>query len=947
MFCDLVGSTPLSQQLDPEELREVLRAYQETCAGVICRFDGYIANYLGDGLLIYFGYPLAHEDDAQRAVRAGLGIIEAMQRLNLQLQEAKGVTLHVRLGIHTGLVVAGEMGSGDRRDPMAIVGETPNIAARLQEVATPDTVVISAATHRLVQGFFSCQALGAHSLKGLSQPVVVYQVLQERPVQNRLEAAISTGLTPLVGRTEEVRLLLERWEEVKKGVGQVVLLQGEAGIGKSRLVQVIKDRIATEPHLRLECRCSPYYQNSALYPVIDLLQRALQLSRDESTTSKIAKLERFLDSYALPLPQTLPLFASLLSLPLGQDYKPLSLTPQRQKQQTLQILLHILQKIASQQLVLLVIEDLHWIDPSTLEFLTLLITQDPPPPILTLLTYRPGFQPTWPGSVHLTQMTLTRLTPSQVEEMITELGRGKAFPDEVLGQLVEKTDGIPLFVEELTKMVLESDLLVEEEDRYTLLAPLPPLAIPSTLHDSLMARLDRLAMVKEVAQVGATLGRSFPYELLQAILPLDETTLQQALTRLVDAELLYQQGSPPYATYRFKHALIQETAYHSLLKSTRQRYHQRIAQVLEERFPETREIHPELLAHHYTEAGIWDKALACWQSAGQRAIERSAHLEAIGHLRKGLEILSRLPDTAERTLQELSLHIALGIPLIATRGYAAPEVEQVYARAHELCRQLKEVPHLFPALRGLWGFYNVRAELRIARELGEQLLVLAQQTQDPTLLLDAHRILGNTLFWCGDLPTARTHLEQGLKLYDPQQHRVHAFRTGLDPGVACLGFAAVTLWLLGYPDQALEKSQKALTLAQTLSHPFTLAYALNLAAILSQLRGEREKMQEQAESMISLSREQGFPFWEAVGMIYLGWTLAEQGKGEEGLAHMQQGLAAYRSLGATLGLPSFLALLAEVYGEGGETAQGMYLLEEALERVDKHAERWWEAELYR
>jgi class 3 adenylate cyclase len=620
LFCDLVDSTVLASQLDPEELREVVRAYQEACAKVIARYEGHIAQYLGDGLLVYFGYPLAHEDDAQRAVRAGLGMVETLGQLNTRLTQERGVQLAARLGIHTGLVVVGEVGGGARQEQLAL-GETPNLAARLQSIALPNTLVISAATFQLLGGFFACQPLGIPLLKGVAQPLAVYRVLYESMARSRLDAVGSTGLTPLVGREQEVELLLERWRQVKDGVGQIVLLSGEAGIGKSRLVQVLKEHAATEPQAWLTpCQCSPYYQNTALYPMIDLLERVtLCFEREESPQQKLRKLEGLVVQYGLPLAETVPLLAALLSLPLSADYAPLALSPAQQKQQTLHALLMILLRIAAQQPVLFVMEDLHWVDPSTIELLSLLVDQGPTARILALFSFRPDFTPPWTGRAHLTHVTVHRLPRHEAVEMIRQVAHGKMVPPEVVEQIVAKTDGVPLFVEELTKMVLESGLLQERDERYVLTGPLPPLAIPATLHDSLMARLDRLATVKSLAQLGATLGREFAYDLLQAVAPWDETALQRGLHQLVEAEFLYQRGLPPQATYLFKHALIQEEAYQSLLKSTRQQYHQRIAQALEGQFPDTVATQPELLAHHYTQAELPEQALPYWQRAGQHA----------------------------------------------------------------------------------------------------------------------------------------------------------------------------------------------------------------------------------------------------------------------------------------------------------------------------------------
>jgi TOMM system kinase/cyclase fusion protein len=945
LFCDLVDSTALASQLDPEEWREVVRAYQDTCAKVIARYEGHIAQYLGDGLLVYFGYPQAHEDDAQRAVRAGLGMLEAMGQLNARLAQERGVSLAVRLGVHTGQVVVGEIGGGARHERLAL-GETPNVAARLQGLAEPNTVVISAATRLLLGGFFGCQLIGTPRLKGVIQPLAVYQVLYESTARSRLEAAGRTSLTPLVGREPEVALLRERWAQVMEGLGQVVLLSGEAGIGKSRLVQGLTEQVASEPHVWLTpCQCSPYHQNTALYPMVELLERvALGFEREESSQQKLHKLKGFMVQYGLPLAEAVPLFAALLSLPLGADYAPLTVSPEQQKQLTLHALLTILLRIATQQPVLFVMEDLHWVDPSTLEFLTLLVDQGPTARILALFTCRPDFHPPWTGRSHLTQVTLTRLPRRQAAELTGRVAHGKALPAEVVEQVVAKTDGVPLFVEELTKMVLESGLLQEQEDRYALTGPLPPLAIPATLHDSLMARLDRLATVKTIAQLGATLGREFTYDLLQAVSPWDEGTVQRGLHQLVEAEFLYQTGLPPQATYRFKHALIQEEAYQSLLRSTRQQHHQRIAQVLEAQFPDTAQTQPELLAHHYTEAGLNELAVAYWHQAGQRANERSAFIEAIADLTQGLELLKTQPDTRERARQELALHLDLRAPLVATQGYGAPAVEQTNTRARELCAQLGDTPELFPALQGLWSFSFVHAQYQIALEVGARLLQMTQHVQDPTLCPVAHWALGASLLCVGELGAARAHLEEMIAFYDPQQHHALAFRYRTDPGVVCRSWAGLALWLLGYPDQALARSHAALALAREVSHPFSLAFALFFNAKLHQLRHEEQATQVLAEEVLTLATARGFPFWMAYGTVWKGWALAAQGQRQAGIAQMQQRRADFRT---TLFQTVCLTLLAEAYGNVGQIGEGLTLLDEALAVVQESGERFYEAELCR
>ena len=948
LFCDLVDSTVLASQLDPEDLREVVRAYQDACAKVIARFDGHIAQYLGDGLLVYFGYPLAHEDDAQRAVRAGLGIVEALGQLNSRLAAEWGVHLAVRLGVHTGLVVVGEVGGGTRQEQLAL-GETPNIAARLQGIAAPNTLVISATTFQLLGGFFACQPLGTPPLKGVVQPLAVYRVLYESMARSRLEVTGSTALTALVGREQEIGLLRERWAQVKDGLGQVVLLSGEAGIGKSRLVQVLKEQVATEPQAWLTpCQCSPYYQNTALYPMIDLFERVvLQFDREESPEQKRSKLEGLLVQHGLPLAETVPLFAALLSFPLTADYAPLKISPEQQKQRTLQALLTMLLRIAAQQPVLFVMEDLHWVDPTTLEFFSLLVDQGPTARILALLTFRPDFSPPWTGRSHLTQVMVTRLPRPQAVEIIRQMTHDKALPSEVVEQIVAKTDGVPLFVEELTKMMLESGLLQEGAERYELTGPLPPLAIPATLHDSLMARLDRLAMVKGLAQLGATLGREFSYELLRAVSPWDEVTVQRGLHQLVEAEFLYQRGVPPQATYLFKHALIQDTAYQSLLRSTRQQFHQRIVQVLEAQFPEICETQPELLAHHYTEAGVIAHAIPYWQKAGQRAIQRSAHAEAIAHFSKGLDLLKILPDSPARARQELGFQVALGPALMVAKGWGAPEVEPVYARARALSQQVEESPELFPILWGLWRFYFVRTEYQTARALAEQCLSLAQRVHDTALLLLAHQVLGATAYYLGEVTLGRVYLEQGLALYAPQEHRPLAFRYGLDLGVWCLSYLAWPLWMLGYPDQALQRSREALTLAQELSHPVSLAAALFYIAITHHLRRDSDAVQECAEAAIALAREQGFALYLAVGTAMRGWAVSVQGHAEEGMTQLRQGMAALQAMGVKLDSPRFLGMLAEAHASMGQAEEGLRILAEALRVADNTGEHYYTAELCR
>jgi predicted ATPase len=866
-----------------------------------------------------------------------------MGDLNTRLQEAKGIQLAVRLGIHRGLVVVGEMGGEWRYENLAL-GEVPNIASRIQGLAQPNTIMISPDTYRLTQGFFECQDLGAQTFRGVAEPVHVYRVLQESGARGRLDVAVTRGLTPLVGRESEVTLLLERWAQAKSGQGQVVLLTGDAGIGKSRLVQMLKDHVADEPHVRWECRSLSYYQNTALYPLTDLSQRTLQWQQDETPDAKLEKLEQTLSQYRLPLEDTVPLLAPLLALTVPEHRYPLlNLSPQRQRQKTLETIVAILLELAERHPVLFIVEDLHWTDPSTLELLNLVLNQTPTASLLVLLTCRPTFQPTWSHRSYLSEITVNRLSHAQVEQFVNCMTAGKALPTEVLQQIIAKTDGVPLFVEEMTKAILESGQLKAVDGHYALVGSLRALTIPVTLQDSLMARLDRLVTAKAVAQYAAVIGRQFSYALLQAVSQLDEVMLQHELRRLVEAELVYQRGVPPQAYYFFKHALIRDAAYESLLKSTRQHYHQCIAQVLETQFPETAEAQPELLAHHYTEAGLPEKAVNYWYHAGQSAIQRSAHVEAISHLHTGLTLLQALPETSERLQSELLLQVALGRALMVTNGYGSPEVGEVYNRARALCKQIEKHRQLFSILRGLATFYSIRADFQTAQDLGEQCLVLAQSDADPSRLLRAHELLGRILHYRGELTRARTHLEHPLALYDTGQ----GTRAIQDTHVTCLSVFVLALWNLGYPDQARQRNCEAQTLAHALSHPFTLAEAVFFATLTHIGCRDVQQVRALTETLITLATAQGFPNWVCHGTIFRGWVRAMQEHGEEAIVQIQQGLAAWRSIGGELARTRYLGFLAEAHGTLGEPEAGLAVLTEALTHVDTTGERANEAEIYR
>jgi predicted ATPase len=701
--------------------------------------------------------------------------------------------------------------------------------------------------------------------------------------------------------------------------------------------------VAEEPCKRLRYYCSPYHVNSALHPVIEQLERAAGLQRGDPPEVKLDKLEATLARNGAAA-EAAALLAPFLSIPTGERYPPVELSPKQQKEKTFQLLIDQLRGLAARQPVLILFEDAHWIDPSTRELLHVLVPQLQRLPILLVITFRPEFTPPWTGHTHITQLSLSRLSQRQATILIEGLTAGRSLPPNLLAQILVKTDGVPLFVEELTKTVLESGLLEEAGDTLALCGPFSPLAIPTTLHDSLLARLDRLAPVKEVAQTGAVIGREFSHELLSAVVQMPDEALDAALDQLVASQLVFRRGDALEATYTFKHALVRDAAYQSLLRSRRRQLHSRVAKVLETEFPELAEAEPELLAWHYTGADLKEQAVRYWQRAGQRAVERSAHLEAIAHLGQGLEVLASLPETPERIQQELALQTALGPALMAARGQGAPEVGRAYARARELCAALGEPPQLFPVLWGLWRFSSIRAEHDAARELGEECLSLAQKLDDPTLLMAAYSALGGTLLWLGEVAQGQAYLDRAAALYDPDRQRTLPFRFGQDPAVSSLSYSAWSLWALGFPDRALRRSDEARALAEKLANPVSVAASLVYAAMTHQFRREGRAAQRRAEAAIALSDEHGLPQFQTVGAILRGWALAAQGQLDEGIARMRDGLAARREQGIELARPWYLALLAGAYGEAGEVDEGLRLLAEASSLSDKG---YYEPELRR
>ncbi len=942
MFVDLVGSTALSARLDPEEMRAVLRAYQDAVAGEVTRFEGHVAKYMGDGVLAYFGYPHDHEDDAERAVRAGLAVVTAVA----SLRAPGGEPLTTRVGVATGLVVVGDLVGEGAAQEEAVVGETPNLAARLQALAEPGSVVISQATRWLVGGLFELADLGAHDLKGVVEPVPAWRVLGPSRAEGRFEALRAPGLTPLVGREPELGLLLEHWQRAKEGEGQVVLLSGEPGIGKSRAIRALRQRLGDEPYTPLNHYCSPYHTNSTLHPVIGLLERATRLDRDDRLEEQLTKLEAVLGRSSDRLEEVVPLLAALLGVPTGERYPTLALTPEAQKRRTLQVLVDQLTALATQQPVLALYEDVHWMDPTTAELLGLVIDRVRDLPVLVIITFRPEFTPPWKGLTHVTPLALGRLSRRQGGAMVERVTGGKALPREVVEEINAKADGIPLFVEELTKVALETGFLKDDGDRYALTGLPPRLAIPATLQDSLMARLDRLGPAKEVAQVAAVIGREFPHDLLAAVASPDGEALNGALDTLVEAELVFRYGLPPAASYSFKHALIRDAAYQSLLKSKRRTIHARVASALQTRFADIAERNPELLGHHLAEAGAHGAAMRAFRLAGERAFERSANAEAISHLRAALRLLDAADDETDRDLEELRLQLALGKAIIAAESYAAPEAGQVFTRARALCSGADRRDDLVAALAGEFLFQLNRGAFAAAEELAAELVRLGDDPDQLPAVLLGLRGAAICELSTGRLDEAREHFERMLELAERPGQFGLALAYGLDPVMAGLVWLAVDLLLLGLPVAARAKIEEGLQYAGTLAHLHSRGFALVIASILYHLAGDRSAMASCAEAAATLAREQGFRYLGTMAAVQRGLALVDE-LGDEAVREMEAGFAEREATGTALARPYFRALLAEAHEAMGAPARAAALLDLALADAAETGECWYEAEIRR
>ena len=944
MFCDLVGSTALSTGMDPEDLRDVIASYQSRCSAAIRRYDGFVAKYMGDGILVYFGYPRAHEDEAERSVRAGLDIVDAMAELNAAVPRPPGVELAVRIGIATGPVIVGDQIGEGTASETAVVGETPNLTARLQALAQPNQIVVSASTRAMLGDHFDLEDLGASELKGFAEPVLAWRVLSARDVESRFAATRTGSSAPLVGRQEEMGLLLRAWDGSRHGRGQVVLIQGEAGVGKSRLVEGLREA-AGKDHIWVAIRCSPFHTASAFHPIIEHLKRVFGWQPEDTAQQHLTKLEAGLAGFqALPLAESVRLFADLMSVPAPEDcYPRLAMSAQQQRDATLDAIVAWLIELAERAPVLMAWEDLHWADPTTLETLGMLIEQAPTAAILVVATYRPELTPPWPQRSHMTPITLNRLERPEVETMVGHLAGGRPLPGEVVDHIVAKADGVPLYVEELTKAILGSGVLEARGDAYVLSGALAQLHIPETLQDSLMARLDRAPRLREVAQLGAVLGREFAYDMISALAGIEEDMLQSGLGQLVVDELLYQRGRPPRSRYLFKHALIQDAAYQSLLRRTRQQYHQRAAKLLEDRFPEMASTQPELVAHHYTEANCPAQAITYWLKAGAAAASKSANLEAIDQLHRGLALVEALPDMRERAARELDLQMALGPALFATKLASHPDIGRTYARAWELCQQLGDHSREFAALAGLRLYHMNLLELEKTRHFAEEALRVAERLDDSARRVAAHVALGNTLFVQGKLEPALSHFQRGSEIFDPDMQFPDSPHS--HPGVFCQFQMALFSWMLGYPDRSLDELRAAVRSAETLGHPVTLAQSLSQnAALVHIFRHEPSVAADYAGRALRICEEHRLAQWQPWALCERGWALCVSGETEEGSIQIAQGVDRY-GLGASQHV--LLALQADAQLAIGKPEMALASVAAGLKAVEKAGGGSLEAELYR
>ena len=946
MFCDLVGSTAMARRLDPEDLQTAIRRFLDACSHAISRFNGYIAKYMGDGLLVYFGYPHAREHDAERAIHAGLAVLELVKALPHDHLSEQTLEIAVRIGIATGHVIVGEVMGQETAKERSVFGETPNLAARLQALATPNQLVVDSTTKGLVGTEFEFIDKGAFALKGFETPIQVWQVLSAKPSASRFESYRSTRLANFIGREQETALLYGRWREAVGGEGQVVLLSGEAGIGKSRLVHNLRYRLEEEHGQTIQFQCSPFHENTALHPVMTCLRQAAGMTDEDPPPTRLEKLKTLAIAGGIDDEKAIALVADLLSIQEAVQQAPLTMSAEKRKEMTLETLVQQLHVLAERNPILFIVEDAHWMDPTTMDLLTRIIDRIQQTRVLLLITFRPEFKPVWVEYSHVTFLTLSRLPRRHSIKLLASMTGGKPLPAEVEHVILAKTDGVPLYIEELTENMLESGLLTEEKNSFSLRASLKDLAIPNSLQALLMERVDRLGPVKEVVQIGAAIGREFTYELLRAVVGATDQELHSALDLVVGSGLIRQEGEEPLARYHFKHALVQEAAYNTLPKKSRRLLHARIAKTLEEKFAERVQTEPELLAHHSEQAGLTEAALMYWRLAARRDADRSANIEAINHFNNALVLLKDLPESRQRDALELELLIARGAPMVTVKGYASQEIERNYLRAREISHEDSNSEHHFLAVWGLWVFHLVRGPLTQACELAENLLSLASRQQNPDLLIRAHESVGSTYSFLGRFDEAKTHLIAAKSLYDPTRHRSQVLPYTQDPGITARIILARTLWILGEVDQVEALAQEAIGMARELQHPFTLAFTLaTVSWVYSTLR-DADRTLSLTEEAIALSTKYSFEVPLAWATFFQGWAMAEMGK-EEGLGKLANGLSAMQAAKVSLNNTHALALLAEIYLRKKRIDEGLALLDEAEKLLLTQGERCWQAELLR
>jgi class 3 adenylate cyclase/predicted ATPase len=935
MFCDLVGSTALSVHLDVEDLHKVIAAYHRCAAEVVTRFGGFAARRVGDGVLVYFGYPRAHEEDPERAVRAGLALIEEIGQLE------SPEPLQVRLAIATGLVVVGDLVGSGISNENEVVGAVPNLAARLLSLAEPNTVVISDTTRRLLGSVFELDDLGFKELKGFTEQQRVWGVLRENRFRSRFEA-LRSAETPFVNREEETELLFKRWTQAKTGEGRAILFSGEAGIGKSRLIVALRDLLRAERLNELHFFCSPYHQNSTLFPIINFLERAAGFGREDTPTAKLDQLEALMAGTAAA-ETDIALLADLLLLPTDR-YAGVERNPQRRRQQTFEALLRQITELASKKPILLIFEDIHWIDPTTQELLDIFVQRIEHMPVLLIATCRPDHAASWADQPHVTMVTLNRLNKFDSEALVRGLmAKTTALPSDLIDEIVERADGVPLFLEEVTKTV--ADVRPAETP-----GAQRSHSVPATLHASLMARLDRIGpAAKEIAQIGAAIGREFSYELAAKVADRAEPELKQTLGRLVDAGLIFQRGEIPRSNFLFKHGLLQDAAYSTLLRDRRKRLHSRIAGAIEEMFPELVESQPEVIARHRTEAGSRKQAAIFWQRAGELALRRSAGSEALKHFTSALELLEGMPDATERWRQELDVRLGLGTALIIARGFrtAGHEIVEHYARAVKLGRGLGTDKRLFRAMWGNWYTEIITGHTEQALEIANDLVALAEQLADRDLLLEAYHSRWANSHVLGLNSSTLADTEHGLRLYDAERHHAHAYDYGgHDTGVCAYAHNAMTLWIMGFPEKAIQMANSALELGHRLRHPPSLAHAAWWSAAVHQFLRDPEPCRENAELTIKIGREQGSNMF-VVCPLLLGWCTFESGQTSEGLERMEDAVEATRQSVRRFYYEYELLVFAESLLKAGEPIRAQQLVQEALERITTSRSRLFEAEAYR